>query len=424
MRRLFPFLAVLAASTPGAADVVVTTLGGGAPVRGISLTADARDVSVHSAAGQVVKVPAPQVVDIVAVPAPPGTPEATRTFEVELVDGSRIRGLPEAGPAGALRLRTPVLREAGGYVDLPIELLREVRRVAGAEVPGASRLVRIEGADAAYRLGGGRVEGILARFTATSVEVERPELAPVSIPYGELAAIFVDNEPAEAPKGLHVVARLADGSTILLQKDFQVARGTLQGTTPAGLAVRAAASHLVALGFQGESFVHLSDLAPASVRREPFFPIPEGPAAAAMLDFVCPVRMDRSPDGGEISLGGTRYFKGIGARPLTELTWDLGGAYRTFQATCGIDDEVLGPAYGHGAGTGSVVFLVDVDGKRAFESPPVIGGREPAAVRVDVTGAKTLSLTVALVPAASMPKGVPDSPELDNAVWARPLLIR
>jgi hypothetical protein len=418
-----PLLALLAAAAPTGADVVVTTLSG-TSVRGISLTADARDVSVHAASGQVVKVPAQEVVDIVAVPAPPWAPEATRPFEVELVDGSRLRGVPEAGPEGALRLRTPVLREGGGHVDLPIEILREMRRVAGAEVPGASRLVRIAGKDAAYRLGGGRVEGILARFTATSVEVEREDLAPVSIPYGDLAAVFADNAPAPAPKGLQVVARMADGSAVLLQRDFQVARGTLQGTTPSGLGVRAAASQLVALGFQGESFVHLSDVPPASVKREPFFPIPEGPAQAAMLDFVCPVRIDRSPDGRDIALLGTRYFKGIGVRPRTAITWELGGAYAAFQATCGIDDEVLGPSYGRGAGTGSVVFQVDVDGKRVFESPPVQGGREPANVRADLRGAKTLTLTVAFVPAALTPKGLPDSPELDNAVWARPLLIR
>jgi hypothetical protein len=44
-------------------------------------------------------------------------------------------------------------------------------------------------------------------------------------------------------------------------------------------------------------------------------------------------------------------------------------------------------------------------------------------VSVPVEGARTLTLVVSLVSPA-LAKGTPDTPELDNAVWARPLLIR
>ena len=65
-----------------------------------------------------------------------------------------------------------------------------------------------------------------------------------------------------------------------------------------------------------------------------------------------------------------------------------------------------------------------MDGKEVYVSPPQLGGRDPARVKLDVAGAKTLTLEVGLLPKSKMPKGVIDSPELDNAVWARPLLIR
>ena len=72
-----------------------------------------------------------------------------------------------------------------------------------------------------------------------------------------------------------------------------------------------------------------------------------------------------------------------------------------------------------------MVFAIYADGKKIYESPEVVrGGQEPQRVRVDVSGVQQLRLVVGLVPAAKMPKGHPDSPELDNAVWARPLLIR
>jgi hypothetical protein len=143
-----------------------------------------------------------------------------------------------------------------------------------------------------------------------------------------------------------------------------------------------------------------------------------------MLDFVCPLRLDRSPDDRPITLLGRRHHKGLGVRPTTEVTWALDGSYGAFDALCGIDDEVLGPGYGHGAGTGSVIFAVKLDGREAWRSKRVEGGRPPVRATVKLDGARTITLSVLLVPPELMPKGVPDSPELDNAVWARPLLVR
>lgn len=422
-------LAALLALAPGArGDVVVTTLEGAEPLRGISLTADEKSVSIQTATGTAAQVAAGQVVEIVTVPPPAAPPAASHPFEVELTDGSRLRGALSA-PADAdtgekVRLKSPVLFESGGSLDIPLDAVLAVRRADGAKMPGASRLVRMPEQDAAYRLSGARLEGTVRAFTNAGVEVDRGELGSGDIPYKDLAAVFVDNARGALPEELRIVARLADGSTVVLGKGFRVAAGQLSGETPTGLSVRVPTSRVAALSFVGGSFVHLSDLAPTEVNREPFFPLPEGAAAEATLDFLNPVRIDRSPDNNVISLGGQHYFKGIGVRPRTELTFDLGTRFRTFEALCGIDDEVLGPGYGRGAGTGSVVFTVKVDGKVAYESPPVQGGKAPAAVRLPVAGARTLTLIVSLVPPEKAPKGAPDTPELDNAVWARPLLIR
>jgi hypothetical protein len=245
-----------------------------------------------------------------------------------------------------------------------------------------------------------------------------------AIPFDELAALFVDNDRPETGEGLQLVARLADESAIRLDSEFRIAAGLLQGKTPSGLAVQVSMDHTVALGFRGGSFVHLSDLAPTAIERRPFFPLPEGPESEALRDFVCPVRVDRSPDNRPIRLAKRRYFKGIGVRPRTELRYAIDGRYRRFEARCGIDDEVLGPGYGRGSGTGSVIFLVFLDGKEAYRSPIVRGGREPHAIGIDVTGAREIALVVDFVPAARMPGKAGDSPELDNAVWASPILIR
>ncbi len=405
----------------------MTTLEGAAPVRGISLAADEKSVSVQTASGTAVQVAAGQVVEIVTAPPPVAPPAATCPFEVEMDDGSRLRGVllaPADADAGEkVRMKSPVL-ESGGLLDIPLDVVLAIRRADGAKMPGASRLVRMPGEDAAYRLSGARVEGTLRAFTNAGVEIDRGDLGTDDIAYKDLAAVFLDNARKPLPDELRVVARLADGSAVVLTRGFRVAAGQLHGQTPGGIAVRIPTSRVAALSFVGGSFVHVSDLAPTETKREPFFPLPEGPAAEATLDFLCPVRFDRSPDDNVITLGGQRFFKGLGVRPRTELTFDLGGRFRSFEALCGIDDEVLGPGYGRGAGTGSVVFSVKVDGRAAYESAPVEGGRDPVAVRVPVEGAKTLTLVVSLVPPEKTPKGSPDTPELDNAVWARPLLIR
>ena len=90
----------------------------------------------------------------------------------------------------------------------------------------------------------------------------------------------------------------------------------------------------------------------------------------------------------------------------------------------GAQGEVLGPEYGRGAGSGSVVFRVELDGKEVWNSGVVEGGKPPKPVALNLGNARTLTLRVTVVPAGEMPAGRTDSTELDNAVWARPLLIR
>jgi hypothetical protein len=254
--------------------------------------------------------------------------------------------------------------------------------------------------------------------------MDRGDLGARTITYVDLAALFVDNSAGKPPAGLLAIARLNDGSSFVLPAGYRIARGELSGKTPSGVVVRAPASNLVALGFRGGRFEHLSDKAPSKVERKPFFPLPKGPARDVMLDFVCPVRMDTSPDGRGITLQGQRYFKGIGVRPETALSWKLDGAFRKFTALCGIDDEVLGPEYGRGAGSGSVVFRVELDGKEVWNSGVVEGGKAPKRCAIDLGNARKLTLRVTLVPDTLVPEGRSDSTELDNAVWARPLLIR
>jgi hypothetical protein len=406
------------------ADVVVTRLDATKPERGISLVADDKRVSVQTADGKIVEGPVEEVIEARFVPAPKFRAARAAPFEVRLLDGSRLRGNILETKPDFLRIRSLTLAPGNKWLLVPIEEIIEIRRVAGARIPGASKLVRIRDQDAAYRLDGSRVSGTVHAFAKKGVRMDRGDLGERLIPYSDLAALFIDNDiPAQAD-GVQAIARFADESAIVLPLGFRIARGELTGKTASGIVIRTKTDQLVSLGYRGGRFDHLSDIAPHRTERKPFFPLPELPAREVMLDFVCPVRRDRSPDNHPIRLQGRRYDKGIGVRPDTTLTWKLDGTYKRFRATCGIDDEVLGSQYGKGAGTGSVIFRVLLDGKEAWNSGIVNGGKAPKHIELKLGTAREISLQVSVVPGTLLPEGRTDSTELDNAVWARPLLIR
>ena len=66
---------------------------------------------------------------------------------------------------------------------------------------------------------------------------------------------------------------------------------------------------------------------------------------------------------------------------------ELGGRYRRFMATTGIDDAARGK--------GSVQFAVEVDGKRVFTSKPTTGSMPAVSIKpIDVAGKQKLTLVV------------------------------
>ena len=97
--------------------------------------------------------------------------------------------------------------------------------------------------------------------------------------------------------------------------------------------------------------------------------------------------MDRSVGGGRLRVAGHTFDKGIGLHSDSRLTFDLGGAYRRFESTVGLDN--LG---GRG---GSVRIRVLVDGQAKIGDDKELSiATGPREVNVDVTGAKELTLVV------------------------------
>ncbi|MCX6998132.1 MAG: NPCBM/NEW2 domain-containing protein [Kiritimatiellaeota bacterium] len=102
-----------------------------------------------------------------------------------------------------------------------------------------------------------------------------------------------------------------------------------------------------------------------------------------------------------LTLRGKVYERGIGTHANAALRIALDKRGVRFKATAGIDDE-SGP-------NGSVVFLVQGDGKRLWSSGLLKGGGEVKACDLDVTGLQFLDLLV---------DTTPDGYNHDHADWA------
>ncbi len=105
-----------------------------------------------------------------------------------------------------------------------------------------------------------------------------------------------------------------------------------------------------------------------------------------------PVELDKSNgeqaagDGTALTLGGVSYTKGIGTHANSQITYNLGGAYNSFSAYVGVDDEA--------GANGSVVFQILADGATLFDSGVMTGLSKTKLANVDVTGKQTLTLVV------------------------------
>ena len=121
-----------------------------------------------------------------------------------------------------------------------------------------------------------------------------------------------------------------------------------------------------------------------------------------------PMQVNRNVLGGYLQLDGRESPRGLGMLSGTSVTWSLSAKDTQFQAVIGIDDQA--------ADGGSVVFVIELDGRDIYSSGLVRGGDPPVLVGpVDVTGGGELTLRV-------------DFGEFGNsrdfANWCHPLLLR
>ncbi|MBL8232118.1 MAG: NPCBM/NEW2 domain-containing protein, partial [Bryobacterales bacterium] len=105
-----------------------------------------------------------------------------------------------------------------------------------------------------------------------------------------------------------------------------------------------------------------------------------------------PVELDRSngelagKDGKTMSIGGRRYYSGLGVHSRSEIRYPLLDRFDMFRAIVGVDDEV--------GDRGSVVFEVWLDGQKKFTSPVMKGNMPGLAIEVPVENVREMRLVV------------------------------
>ncbi|HEX8523355.1 MAG TPA: NPCBM/NEW2 domain-containing protein [Tepidisphaeraceae bacterium] len=107
-----------------------------------------------------------------------------------------------------------------------------------------------------------------------------------------------------------------------------------------------------------------------------------------------------SGDGNPITLNGVKYTKGIGVHAVSDITYNLSGAYNTFVSDIGLDDET---------GAGSVVFQVFADNVKIYDSGTMYQDSQTQSLKLNVAGVQQLRLLVS---------DANGSTSFDHADWA------
>ncbi len=239
------------------------------------------------------------------------------------------------------------------------------------------------------------IEGLWEQATADMVRC-RTTRGIENAPRERVAAIGFSTRlptpPAPDTNGVRLI--LADGTRVTL-KDLKLNdAGQLVGESPYGTSIEVALSNLVWLEPRYGQAVHLSDLEPADQ------------VSGTYVDVAWPAIRDGSVMERRLRLGRDAWDKGLGMHSGGEVTYQLDGRYQALETWVALDAR-------SGRG-GSARVDVLVDGQVRYASPELTADQQAIIVRVNLEGAKKLTLRT-LVGRGGNVK--------DHVNWGNPRLI-
>lgn len=357
-------LTLLLAATP---PVEVSTLNGEQHVGSLErLTAE--EVVLKTAAGST-RVPAADLLAI-RVPAAATAPATESAIEVRLVDSSLLRASAFTSTTSEAHLKHPVL----GELKLPLSAIHSVRFAAAdskVDSDWKQLLAKSSKKDQiAVRKGDllDHLDGVIGSIDDTTV---RFQLDGDDIPVKRervFGIVYANREAATGKTAATVDLTTGDRlSARSVGWDAEIWKVRLVSGTELSIPVASVPVVDYTLG----KIAYLSDLKPRDVKYTPFF------------EFVWEFRRDRGIDGQPIAFGPRTYSKGLSLHSLTVLKYRIGGDYRRFQTTIGINEKY----------SGNVDVTIKGDGRTLFKGNARIG-QEPQPLDLDVNGIVELEITV------------------------------
>lgn len=123
--------------------------------------------------------------------------------------------------------------------------------------------------------------------------------------------------------------------------------------------------------FKNTRVVYLSDIAPSGIKETPY------------LDTHLPWKADQNLKGGSIKINNNIYNKGVSVQARTELIYKTGKEYSVFKGLPGIEGSAV---------TGSAIFRIELDGRKAYEKLLVSGVKEDL-LTLDLKNVDELKIT-------------------------------
>jgi hypothetical protein len=184
--------------------------------------------------------------------------------------------------------------------------------------------------------------------------------------------VYLRTPAADAPSPLCKVVDLNQNS--LIAAKLQLVGEKLKVMTVSGAVLELPRATLMRLDFTNDKIVYLSDITPAALT----YRSPTGRND--------PPRMDTNLDGkGPLQVKGETFSKGLALHAHTELTYNLDGKYKKFEAVLGMDDVV--------GGDGQPRVRIEGDGKELF-TQVVSRKDERHNLDLDVRGVRQLRVIV------------------------------
>jgi hypothetical protein len=320
-------------------------------------------------------------VDLVSITAEEGAIlRTTSSMLFEFANGDRLYAQVEDGNFDELKLVSP----ATGSISIFVDPLRQIWVKPDSELwlppQGSSAemdelfLVSGDGLD--------RIPGELKRFDRSGVVFSHGSGTERLFRFREDSIFALRLMEPRLPKpkpGVQCRARFRDGSILT----GVLAQG--RGREPIlklafGPDATLSLSHVVSFEFLNDAYRALGDLTPTKIQQTPYL---EGGLTRGW-------RKDKGfSDDGSLRIGSKTWRSGISVAARAEMTYELKQPFGTLTAMIGVD-----PSTAERAVPGSVRIKVMIEGKARYESPLLVAGEEAIPLKVDLSGAKRMTLLV------------------------------